>query len=338
MRRPLLWFGVSGLVLLASSALALDQGVDQIIQKHFDARGGYDKLKSLQTLKLKERALLNGEEILITVYYKRPYLYRMEQVLPRGDEMVRVVNGRGAWVIMGTDAPIQRPRFAANHQREYDADMDGILVNYKAKGHHIELGGEHMIDGEPTYELKVTLASGAEQIIYLDKNSLLVRKQIRTVLTPQGDMKVVNVYSDYKNVDGLMFAFGLESDQGGQSVHIDVLSVEPNAPLDDDLFTVQEEKPLFTDVNELDDYLHQQTADNLFSGVVFVTENWNLCSRKHTATPTNTSRLRTIWTPNSISAPSTRCSRLWQFSNWRRKACWTWMIRLQSTFYNFHPR
>jgi len=41
-----------------------------------------------------------------------------------------------------------------------DADFDGSLVDYKAKGHTVELVGKESVEGADTFKLKVTKKNG----------------------------------------------------------------------------------------------------------------------------------------------------------------------------------
>ena len=56
---------------------------------------------------------------------------------------------------------------------EEQADMDGPLVDYKAKGHTVELLGKEKVEGSDAYKLKVTLKNGDVRTIYLDADRFL---------------------------------------------------------------------------------------------------------------------------------------------------------------------
>ena len=56
---------------------------------------------------------------------------------------------------------------------ENQADIDGPLVDYKAKGHQVELVGKEKVEGTDAWKLKVTLKSGDVRYVYLDADSYL---------------------------------------------------------------------------------------------------------------------------------------------------------------------
>src|SRR5262245_34824372 len=118
---------IVALTLVPSPSRA--QTVDDIVAKHIAARGGRDKLKAVQTLKL-TRTVANGigNPIRLIVYKKRPSLYRSEQgpvqagatLIPRG------INAENAWDLQ-QGKPVARAAQAAAETRDVDADFDGIL-------------------------------------------------------------------------------------------------------------------------------------------------------------------------------------------------------------------
>src|SRR5437773_8409745 len=51
-----------------------------------------------------------------------------------------------------------------------DADFDGPLVNYQAKGNRVEYQGVEQIEGSDAYKLKVTRPNGDVSFYYLDRS------------------------------------------------------------------------------------------------------------------------------------------------------------------------
>ena len=264
------------LSLISLNVLAqtsIDQSVDELIERHIEALGGYETLKAVQAQKIEQRVSMGPEEIPVTIYKKRPHLYRAEQIMPHGEIMVRAVNESNAWIQMGQRRPMQRPGFAADHQRESVADFDGILVDFERKGHRVDVVGMEDVEGIETYILKVELASGTEQFVYLDKKTYLMRKQVRTAYIPQGEIEVEDIFDDYREVHGVMIPFLIHSRQGPQRFDIRTTSVTFNEPVDDGLFIMPEKEILFTNTDELHRYLERRTEEGTFSGVVLIAKD-----------------------------------------------------------------
>lgn len=78
----------------------------------------------------------------------------------------------------------------------------------------------------------------SEQKLYLDKTSLLTAKSVTRSLKPNGDGSVYEFhYSDYREVDGSKFPFGLVAIlDGKKQVELKVQSVEPVAGAPEAIF------------------------------------------------------------------------------------------------------
>ncbi|HEX6976288.1 MAG TPA: hypothetical protein VF147_17895, partial [Vicinamibacterales bacterium] len=140
------------LAMLASPAAA--QTVDDLVAKHLAARGGYEKLKAVQTIKITRTVATNFANVQVVIYKKRPNLFRSEQTAPGQPTIPRGVNADVAWdTIQGKIA--QRPAPLAAETRDIDADFDGLLVDWKAKGHTVTLEGTEPLTGGDAYKLKV---------------------------------------------------------------------------------------------------------------------------------------------------------------------------------------
>ena len=122
------------------------QTVDEIVAKNLQAKGGAQKWQSVSTVKMTGKITVQGKELPLTVYAKRPNLNRQEISLPEG-KVVQAFDGTTAWVInpmTGSAEPQAVPGAAADMMKN-SADFDGALINYKAKGHTIELVGKETL-------------------------------------------------------------------------------------------------------------------------------------------------------------------------------------------------
>src|SRR5438034_5395591 len=92
-----------------------------------------------------------------------------------------------------------------------DADFDGPLVNYQAKGNRVEYQGVEQIEGSDAYKLKVTRPNGDVSFYYLDTEYYVpiridTRRMIRAA--PQ---QFDTSRGDYKEVNGGARAFQADS-------------------------------------------------------------------------------------------------------------------------------
>jgi outer membrane lipoprotein-sorting protein len=243
-------FTLTLVLTLLSILTASAQTVDEILNKYYDARGGYEKLKSVNTMKSTGKQLIMGMEIPFTIQQKRPNLIRVEATV-QGQTMVQGYDGKTAWSInplTGATVPQTLPEDQAKNIVE-QADIDGYLIDYKEKGHSVELIGKEEMDGTKVYKLKVTLKDGDIRYNYLDAEKFLELKVVAKIKRQGTEIDAETYCGDYKKIDGMMMAHSFETKRGGTIVsQITINSIELNCEMDDAIFklpvkTVQEEAP-----------------------------------------------------------------------------------------------
>lgn len=237
MRRFLSFLFTLTLVGPVTAGVSLAQTVDDIIAKNIKARGGIEKFKSVNSMKISATVTAQGMKLPVTVYSKRPNMMREETEM-QGQKMVRAFDGTTAWTInpMMGGGPQPLTGTAANTAID-SADLEGPLVDYKQKGHTIELVGNETLDGKPVHHLKITRKTGTVQHLYLDADSGLERKT--TIALEQGGMKVdlEIILTDFKSIDGLMMpSMTRQLMNGNEIAQVSIDKVELNAPIDDAVF------------------------------------------------------------------------------------------------------
>jgi hypothetical protein len=223
--------------------MASAQTVDSIIEKNLKSRGGYGKLKSIQTLKSTGFFHQMGMQIPYTMLQKRPNRLRIDATM-QDQTMVQAFDGETAWQIfpfMGDPAPEKMPEGDARNIMN-QADFDGHLLDYRVKGYSIEWVGEEEVRGLRTHKLKVTLKNGDILHYFLDVDACLERKVSAFAAQAGQEMEIETYMSDYKEVNGIMIAHTIESRASGNIVsQITVNTVEMNVDIEDDAFVMPSE-------------------------------------------------------------------------------------------------
>ncbi|HKV79415.1 MAG TPA: hypothetical protein VJP02_14805 [Candidatus Sulfotelmatobacter sp.] len=233
------------LAVLAPCLLA--QTVDEIIAKNVQARGGAEKLKSVQSIKSTATMSVGpGMEAPGVLIQKRPTLARLEFTV-QGLTAVQAYDGKNGWQIMPFMGKKDPELMSADEAKEIEenADLDGPLVDYKSKGNQVELQGKEKIEGTDAYKLKVTLKNGDVQTIYIDSDSFLDIKEVTKRTVRGTEQEIESAIGDYKPVNGIMFAFAIESGVKGtdQKQKLTITKVELNVPADDSIFKMPAAAP-----------------------------------------------------------------------------------------------
>lgn len=227
------------LILTIFTSLTLSaQTLDEILKSYYEARGGYDNVKAVKSMKATGKQMMQGIEIPFIIYQKRPNLLRVE-VTVQGQTILQGYDGETAWMVnplTGSTDPQIMPEEQAKQILE-QADMDGHLFDYKEKGHTVELIGKEDMEGTEVYKLKVTLKDGDIRYDYLDAEYFVDLKVAAKIVRQETEIEVETYLSDYKEVEGLMMAHSMETRRGGTTVsQISMDTVELDVEMDDSMF------------------------------------------------------------------------------------------------------
>jgi hypothetical protein len=233
MRRAL-----TGLVLAVLAGPVAAQTVDDVIAKSLAARGGLEKLKAVRSIGMTGRVSAGDRKATMVIEVERPARIRVETIVD-GARAVQAFDGTTAWGIppMGTGRPQTLPAEAARAMAA-DFDIDGPLVDYRAKGHRVELVGKSRVGGREAYEIKVVRKTGGVERHFLDASSgLPVRVETRRIVRG-AEIEGESEIGDYREAGGLLWPFSIRSGARGRSERqtLTVETIEINPALDDARF------------------------------------------------------------------------------------------------------
>jgi outer membrane lipoprotein-sorting protein len=235
MRKMLLSFAVVA-AMLGASVPAAAQTVDEIVARNYEAKGG-DKWKSTQSMRLTARINVQGMELPMTIVSKRPNLMRQDMTF-QDIAIVQAYDGTVGWTInpmMGSSDATEVPAEVAASLRD-QADFDGPLVDYKAKGHTVVLVGTEDLNGTKVHHLKLTKKDGAVTEYYIDAEKGVELKVVSEVDLGMGPTKIETELSNYQDVNGMLVPMSIRQTAPTGPVSITVDKVEFNVALDDAFF------------------------------------------------------------------------------------------------------
>jgi outer membrane lipoprotein-sorting protein len=202
-------------------AAASAQTADDVIQKNIAARGGLDKIKAINSIRMSGKALVGpGIPAPITISVARPGHLRFELQV-QGKSFIQAYDGAEGWTVNPFSGSSDAQKMSADELKEVQdqADMlEGPLVDYKTKGHAVELLGKEDFEGTEVYKLKLTKKNGDIAYIFIDASSHLELKETGKRKTPDGnEIEVESIAGDYKAVGGVLFAHSIEAKANGQT-------------------------------------------------------------------------------------------------------------------------
>lgn len=189
-------------IFLSSYAVMAQANADEVVNKHIEAIGGAENWKKINSIIMEGSMSVMGTDVALVI----------TQLNNKGSRQDISAAGMAGFVIMTPETgyifmPFQGQQapepMTADDIKEGVDDLDiqgSRLIDYKAKGHTVELMGTEEIEGTECYKLKVTRKNSGEQTMFIDKdNYLLVRStQKRKAMGQEMDVNID--YSDYREV------------------------------------------------------------------------------------------------------------------------------------------
>jgi hypothetical protein len=215
----------------------------EIVDKNVAARGGLQAWRAVETMTLtgkmgaggnqratlsvpmtggqKAQSILQGvrdrrvEEVQLPfeMDLARPHKARVELQV-KGQTAIQVYDGTNGWKLRPFLNRSEVEPYTAEEMKiaSMQSELDGLLVDYAAKGTRIELDGIEKVEDRDTYKLKLTLKSGDVTHVWVDTQTFLETKVEGRPRRLDGTYHPVEVYyRDYRNVNGLKIPFVLET-------------------------------------------------------------------------------------------------------------------------------
>jgi len=212
LRFSILLFAVFSCVSLSA------QDVDKIVNAYLDVIGGAEKIKSIKSTSSEITMNMGGMELGGTMIASSPDMMRTD-INFQGQSFTSAYDGETAWMInpmMGED-PQKMPDAEAEEMK--NRKLEPEFIDYKEKGHTIEYVGTKEVEGAECHELKMTKKDETVEYHYFDtENNVLIMTKTTVKQGPTKGQQAETFFSDYQEVDGMMFPFFMETKSNGQSM------------------------------------------------------------------------------------------------------------------------
>ena len=243
--------------LMAFFALAViiptqAQDVDEILANHWENRGGIDKFKNLEGIKMNCKITQQGMEIPLEIIQLKDGR-QMTVISFQGQEIKQgVYDGEVLWSTNFMTMKAEKSDAETTENFKLNAnDFPDSFLDYKEKGYTVELVGTESYDGTETYKIKLVkepvTIDGVQQedisFYYFETENYVPIALESEVKFGQfkGSTQEITL-SDYQEVDGLYFPFSMtQGVKGGQAQPLIIESIELNPEVSDEAFAFPEE-------------------------------------------------------------------------------------------------
>ncbi|PZR71313.1 MAG: hypothetical protein DLM73_16060 [Chthoniobacterales bacterium] len=242
----LILFGAGLLIATALYAqdpkpIAVKETVDTLVAKNIDAKGGADALRAVQSLRLKGKMIVNQGRLQFDYAQtkKRPGAVR-EEFSIQGMTRIDAYDGTEGWRISPFGGRKDPEKISLDDAKSLieDAEIDGPLVDWKAKGSTVEYLGTEDVEGTLAHKLKVVRKNGDVNYVYLDPDHFLEIRVITQRMENGSQVETETDIGDYEKISGVFFPFSIEAGpKGATDKQKFVLEkAEANTPIDDSIF------------------------------------------------------------------------------------------------------
>jgi outer membrane lipoprotein-sorting protein len=231
-------------ILSFVSTPSYGQNVADILKKMIDAEGGRKVLEGI-----KDRTITGDIELTqmglsgtITMYLKEPNKSRQD-IEVMGMVITNAFDGEIAWSTNPqTGSSDELPEDAAAEARRSALSQgNAVMLNPEKFDVKFTFKSKEAVDDKDCLVLLLTFADGHESTLYVDAKTYLLHKTVQIASGQMGgEVEQEMIFTDYKKVDGLNYAFTITILQEGEEFAVMTASeVKINSGLEDSLFKME---------------------------------------------------------------------------------------------------
>lgn len=228
---------ISALGMLLS-LLSFGQNADELINKHIEAIGGKENWKKVNSIRQEGSVSVQGMEIPVittTVHNKAT----KQEYSAMGMNVYSIITTEGGWSfnpMMGQTAPEAMGEDQLKYSR-YQLDAQGEFIDYKEKGHTIELLANEDVDGVSCFALKLNRKGGTSSTFFLDPKTFYIVRNSSTINAGGQSIELIMNLSNYQKLpEGIVVPFTMENSQ--IPAPLNITKVEINGKVDEAIFKV----------------------------------------------------------------------------------------------------
>lgn len=190
------------------------QDVDRIIDQYLNTIN-HKEICNINSITINGTRTSTGEYDFIEII-QRPDKYRCDYDM--GPEKISFIyDGKTGWQI-NPFSPGKKNEYLIEHaidliQIKENADIDGILFNWREKGHKVILCNDKDTMDKEVYKLKIITRDHDTIYYFLNSNSYYLTKKTYIFNNGEKTIETILFLSDHRKVNGMMFPFKIETFQ-----------------------------------------------------------------------------------------------------------------------------
>lgn len=202
------------IAIIATQSISA-QSLENVLKDHFEAIG-QKKLQKVESITTFGKINQSGIDIPFVQITARPNLFRVQGTF-QGLTFIQTYNGTEGWTVNPFANTIEPEAIPADQLKELkvQADMDGILWNWKKKGYTATLDGTEDVEGTTCFKITVNVPDAGSYTSFIDNDSYMIIKTKTKTEMMGNDVESESFYSNYMQVDGIVFPGKIENRYNG---------------------------------------------------------------------------------------------------------------------------
>jgi len=215
------------------------QTADEIIQKYTTAMGGLEAFNKITTAKITGTLTSQGQNLPLITQIINGKAMRTDVTV--GEQAVNNVynNGKGWKINPFANAPtateVTGPELISFKTQ---SNLANNLMDYKSRGHQVDLLGQEDVEGVKTNKIKLTSKDDGKVTTYfISTTTNLLVKSVSKREIAGNEYDAHTYYSDIKEVNGLKFSMHFVQKIANQVLQdVKYEKIELNVPVDEKIF------------------------------------------------------------------------------------------------------
>jgi len=215
------------------------QTVDDIIQKYATNMGGLEAFNNIKTAKLTATFSAQGTDLPMIIQVIN-YKAARTDLDAMGSKVIRVYNNGKAWQqnpLAGISTPVEVTGTQLSDFKQQSM-IAPALMDYKARGHKVELQGQQDVEGIKTWKIKLTDKDDGRITYYYISASdyTMIKSEIEREIQGQ-KVSTETWFSDLKDFNGAKFFMTRSQKINGETFQTTTIkNIELNVPIDEKIF------------------------------------------------------------------------------------------------------
>jgi len=217
------------------------QSADEVIQKFSANMGGLEAFNKITSAKMTGTVTAQGGEFSLTTQIINGKGMRTD-VDVMGQSVTNCFNNGSGWKINPFQGFPTATEVTGSELNEFKAQsmLANQLMDYKARGHQVDMQGEETIEGIKTFKVKLTNKDDSKVTTYfLSISNYTLIKSVATREMQGQEVEVETFYSDLKEFGAVKFFMSRSQKMNGEEFQvIKFEKIELNVPVDEKIFEI----------------------------------------------------------------------------------------------------